>query len=108
MVRSSASTAERARNVTAPTRYRRRPAGSARSREEGRRRYWSAEATRRSNALDLEADVFTLRDPREIALSLKRSAKASRRRDLPPGVMRLSMLAAPRLLGTADLAVAHR
>ena len=54
--------------------------------------YWSADATRRSNALDLEADVFTLDDPREIALSLKRSAQASGRRKSPPFRSAMSML----------------
>jgi len=39
-----------------------------------------ADVTRHSNALDLEADVFTLDDLREIARSLKRSAEASQRR----------------------------
>jgi Protein of unknown function (DUF3175) len=43
-------------------------------------RYWSAEVTSRSNALDLEANVFTWSDPRDIAASLKRSAEASTRR----------------------------
>jgi len=45
-----------------------------------KKRYWSGEVTRRSNALDLEPKVFTQRSPRRIALSLKRSAEASRRR----------------------------
>jgi hypothetical protein len=43
-------------------------------------RYWSAEVTSRSNALDLEANVFTWDDPHDIAASLKRSAEASTRR----------------------------
>jgi hypothetical protein len=42
--------------------------------------YWSADVTKRSNALDLEQSVFTKESPREIAISLKRSAEASRRR----------------------------
>ncbi|HEY7609341.1 MAG TPA: DUF3175 domain-containing protein [Alphaproteobacteria bacterium] len=46
----------------------------------GRGRYWSGEVTRRSFALDLDADVFTLDDPRMIAASLKRSAERSTRR----------------------------
>lgn len=45
-----------------------------------RRRYWSRDVTERSNALDLERDVFTLADPRRIAASLQRSAESSRRR----------------------------
>ena len=41
---------------------------------------WSGEVTRTSNALDLEAAVFKKAKPRDIALSLKRSAEASKRR----------------------------
>jgi hypothetical protein len=43
-------------------------------------RYWSAAITTHSDALDLEERVFTEKNPREIALSLKRSAEASKRR----------------------------
>jgi Protein of unknown function (DUF3175) len=41
---------------------------------------WSASVTRRSNALDLEPDVFTSNDPHAVAISLKRSAEESKRR----------------------------
>lgn len=41
---------------------------------------WSGYVTRHSFALDLEAGVFTWRDPKKIALSLKRSAEESDRR----------------------------
>jgi hypothetical protein len=57
-----------------------------------RRRYWSAEVTRRSNALDLENKIFVKRSPRRIALSLKRSAEASRRRKGTPYQSAMSML----------------
>jgi hypothetical protein len=53
---------------------------------------WSGEATRRSNALDLEFGVFTWDDPRKIALSLKRSAEASGRRKAGPFQSAMSML----------------
>jgi hypothetical protein len=53
---------------------------------------WSGEVTRKSNALDLEAGVFALDDPREIARSLKRSAEASRRRKSAPFRSAMSML----------------
>lgn len=53
---------------------------------------WSQRVTRESNALDLEPGVFTLDDPREIALSLKRSADASRRRKSTPFRSAMSML----------------
>lgn len=56
-------------------------------------RFWSAEVARKSNALDLEAGVFALNDPREIAHSLKRSAEASTRRKSPPFRSAMSMLA---------------
>lgn len=54
--------------------------------------YWSDEVTRHSNALDLEAGVFTLDDPKEVALSLKRSAEASARRKSTPFRSAMSML----------------
>jgi hypothetical protein len=55
-------------------------------------RRWSAEVTRRSNALDLEEGVFALGDPRRIAMSLKRSAERSTRRKAEPYRSALSML----------------
>lgn len=58
----------------------------------GKKAYWSQEVTRGSNALDLEAGVFTLDDPKEIALSLKRSAEASERRKTTPFRSAMSML----------------
>jgi hypothetical protein len=60
------------------------------SRAKGRR--WSGEVTRRSNALDLESNVFNQNNPRRIALSLKRSAEASRRRKAEPYQSAMSML----------------
>jgi hypothetical protein len=56
------------------------------------REYWSAEVTRRSNALDLEPEVFTWSDPARIARSLKRSAEASERRKGTPYQSAMSML----------------
>jgi hypothetical protein len=53
---------------------------------------WSQRVTRESNALDLKSGVFTLASPRAIALSLKRSALASRRRKTNPYRSALSML----------------
>jgi hypothetical protein len=57
-----------------------------------RRRRWSQRVTERSNALDLEAGVFALEDPREIARSLKRSAERSRRRKADAFPSAMSML----------------
>ena len=53
---------------------------------------WSKEVTRTSNALDLEPGVFTWPDPRDIALSLKRSAERSERRRSDPFRSAMSML----------------
>ncbi len=53
---------------------------------------WSQRVTETSNALDLEPGVFALDDPREIALSLKRSAERSQRRKSDPFRSAMSML----------------
>jgi hypothetical protein len=53
---------------------------------------WSSRVTQASNALDLEKGVFTKRTPRQVALSLKRSADASRRRKSDPFRSAMSML----------------
>jgi hypothetical protein len=48
--------------------------------------------TRESNALDLDRDLFTWKDPKRIARSLKRSAERSRRRKSEPYRSAMSML----------------
>jgi Protein of unknown function (DUF3175) len=55
-------------------------------------RYWSANVTRDSDALDLKPDVFTWHDPKRIARSLKTSAEASKRRKVNPYQSPMSML----------------
>lgn len=55
-------------------------------------KYWSARVTKESNALDLDAGVFTWDDPRRIACSLKESAEASGRRKASPFQSAMSML----------------
>ena len=55
-------------------------------------RRWSQRVTRESNALDLRKGVFTWKDPKRIAASLKRSAQRSRRRKADPFRSALSML----------------
>ena len=57
-----------------------------------RKKRWSQKVTETSDALDLEAGVFTLTDPREIALSLKKSAEQSKRRKADPYRSAMSML----------------
>ncbi|SHK83727.1 Protein of unknown function [Bradyrhizobium lablabi] len=53
---------------------------------------WSQRVTRESDALDLKRGVFTLKDPRKIAASLKRSAERSSRRKAGAYRSALSML----------------
>jgi hypothetical protein len=56
------------------------------------KRYWSHEVTKSSNALDLERSVFTWKDSKKIARSLKRSAEQSKRRKARPFQSAMSML----------------
>ena len=55
-------------------------------------RRWSQRVTRESDALDLSKGVFTWRDPKRIAASLKRSAQRSHRRKADLFRSALSML----------------
>ena len=68
----------------------RRKAKSTRRKRTSRR--WSGRVTAQSDALDLRHGVFTLRDPKKIAASLKRSAELSRRRKSDPYRSAMSML----------------
>jgi hypothetical protein len=58
---------------------------------ESQRHRWSSQVTKRSNALDLENQVFR-RNPKAMALSLKRSAERSTRRKAAPFRSAMSML----------------
>jgi len=60
--------------------------------ETRKRKYWSAEVTRKSDALDLEHGVFAQRSAKKIAQSLKRSAEQSKRRKAGPFQSAMSML----------------
>jgi hypothetical protein len=53
---------------------------------------WSQDVTERSNALDLEPGVFTWKDSKRIAKSLKMSAEASVNRKAGPFQSAMSML----------------
>jgi hypothetical protein len=53
---------------------------------------WSQDVTKTSNALDLDAGVFTWDDPKKIAASLKHSAETSNRRKASPFQSAMSML----------------
>ncbi|HWF96926.1 MAG TPA: DUF3175 domain-containing protein [Xanthobacteraceae bacterium] len=53
---------------------------------------WSARVTRASDALDLKGGVFSLKDPKRIAASLRRSAERSTRKKSSSYRSALSML----------------
>src|SRR6266704_7136882 len=53
---------------------------------------WSARVTKHSNALDLRPKIFRSSNPRQVALSLKRSAERSKRRKGTPYQSAMSML----------------
>jgi len=53
---------------------------------------WSQRVTRDSHALELEDGVFTWKDPRKIAESLRASAERSTQRKSPPFQSAMSML----------------
>ena len=55
-------------------------------------KYWSGYVTKHSNALDLDQGVFTWKDPKRIARSLKKSAEVSTRRKAKPFQSAMSML----------------
>ncbi|AOJ39811.1 MULTISPECIES: DUF3175 domain-containing protein [Burkholderia] len=69
----------------------RRP-GRTRGTDPHHRKRWSAEVTQKSDALDIEPDIFKSDDPAAIAASLKRSAEHSRRRHASPFQSAMSML----------------
>ncbi len=85
-----------ARTATRPKTTRRKTTrGKATARRRTSRKathYWSGRVTRESNALDLESGVFSGKDPKRIAASLKRSAERSKRRKAEPYRSALSML----------------
>ena len=53
---------------------------------------WSARVTTESHALELEEGVFTWKNPRKIAFSLKKSADMSKHRKAEPFRSAMSML----------------
>ncbi len=55
-------------------------------------RKWSADVTKTSDALDLEANIFKSDDPVKIAQSLEKSAELSHRRKTTPYRSAMSML----------------
>src|SRR4051794_17343307 len=87
MARTAAKKSARKKSGSKKPDARRKTAKAARG---GRR--WSRRVTQTSDALDLQGGVFTLRDPKKIAASLKRSAERSKRRKANPYRSALSML----------------
>ena len=67
-------------------------AGRRKRASDGGTRRWSQRVTEQSDALTLDKGVFTERDPKRIAASLKRSALRSTRRKAEPYRSALSML----------------
>ena len=74
----------------APTRHKAPPLAAKRTGSGASR--WSARVMQTSDAMDLESGVFKKRSARQVALSLKRSAEASRRRKSSPFRSAMSML----------------
>jgi hypothetical protein len=60
--------------------------------EKKNKKYWSGYVTKYSNALDLDRGVFSWKDPKRIAKSLKKSAELSLRRKANPFQSAMSML----------------
>ena len=92
MVRKLTRTSAQKSAANSSPRWQRKTARRKSARSESRGRRWSARVTRESDALDLERGVFTKRDPKRIAASLKRSAERSHRRKADPYRSAVSML----------------
>ncbi|HEY3488430.1 MAG TPA: DUF3175 domain-containing protein [Gammaproteobacteria bacterium] len=58
----------------------------------GSTKYWSARVTEQSDTLDIKEGIFTWRDPKRIAASLKKLADSNKRRSAEPYRSAMSML----------------
>jgi hypothetical protein len=96
--------AKRKRTAASPAR--KTPARKKSHAKTGKR--WSQQVTETSNAMDLEDGVFTQKDPKKIALSLKRSAERSKRRKSEPYRSAMSMLTFYMNRAGKDLPAAQR
>ena len=90
MAKRAAASKRRGSAARKPISRRRKPVSARRTTT--RRRRWSQDVTEHSDALTLERGVFTSKDPKRIAASLKRSAQRSKRRKADPFRSALSML----------------
>ena len=57
-----------------------------------KKKKWSAQVTKHSDAMDLKKDVFKQSDPKKIAASVKNSAARSTRKKSSPKRSAMSML----------------
>lgn len=73
-----------------------------------RAKNWSGKVTQQSDALDLRKGVFTLKGPKKIAASLKRSAEHSHRRKSNPYRSAMSMLTFYINRGGKDLSASRK
>ena len=84
-------TAKKAPKKAAPKTKAKRKTGVKKAAKAGAKR-WSQDVTEHSDALDLRGGVFTLKDHKKIAASLKQSAEHSARRKTGAYRSALSML----------------
>ena len=87
-----AATKAKTRSTARKSASTRRKAAAKRTPTRTTARKWSQRVTETSDAMDLSPDVFTLDDPKKIAMSLKRSAERSHRRKSAPFRSAMSML----------------
>jgi hypothetical protein len=80
------------RRTASPAGAKKRSAPTRATARRGTPRRWSKQVMETSDAMDLEAGVFKKKDPRAIALSVKRSAERSKRRKSAPFRSAMSML----------------
>lgn len=78
--------------MTATAAHKSKARAPAKRKTRAKRKYWSAGVMQQSDALDLKSRVFTWRDPKRIARSLKQSAEHSKRRKAGPYQSAMSML----------------
>jgi hypothetical protein len=90
--RSRKTTARKTTRKTTRTAARKASSPRRKSATKSSPKRWSQRVTKESDALDLKHGVFTLRDPKAIAASLKRSAERSSRRKSGAYRSALSML----------------
>jgi hypothetical protein len=69
---------------------------------------WSKNVTEHSNAMDLEKDIFKLKDPKKIAASVKKSAEKSKRKKAGPFQSAMSMINFYENRGGKNIAAAQK